>query len=227
MVRTQPLRASFTTVCIAVAVSACAREAAVSDLPRFDNLPRGCAALSRAVEPELVEFAGELYTTDEFSRMNLDDAPQPMRESQYGCTIRFALSSTTNRSAGSPKVRAVRVLFDIGRGSDPVGDARTSIWAAREYATKISPTEEEPSSLNLGDEALVIAQEDSIRGATSQVTFRLSNMVVDVSASGQDVTEHDSLSDSPASAELKSSVRRASEALARKIAADLDAIING
>ncbi|MET7771609.1 hypothetical protein [Nocardia sp. NPDC005366] len=119
-------------------------------------------------------------------------------------------------------------MFELGNGgSDPVGAAKRTFRAAQEHAESMSSGSSAPVSLTgLGEEAFITDSENSVYGAGSQITFRLSNVVVTTDAQGNNVADRSLATEPVISSELSAAVRAAAEEVARDVAANIDSVMN-
>ncbi|MFD3507067.1 hypothetical protein [Nocardia sp. NPDC058666] len=110
-------------------------------------------------------------------------------------------------------------LYDSG-----VSGAEESFQISRDAATGKPKVSAAKAVAGIGDEGYVV-DDSSLSSAKTTVTFRSSNLVVRVGASGDDFGAS-GMDDGSPSSELVSGVHNAAEAIARAVATNLEPIVN-
>lgn len=220
MINRNPIRVPLVAAC-AVAVAACGPTGS-SEVARFDSTPKSCAALTKSTASAISDFAGSIYTNVGLSRQNLDALPPTPGVRDYGCQVNFVAADVLHGPTGTPTSRSVTVSFKLYESG--VSDAKDSFQVLRDTATGKPKVSAAQTVAGIGDEGYVV-DDASTSSARTTVTFRSSNLKIDVTSSGADFVDG-RMADGPPSSGLVAGVHSAAEAIARAVAPNLESIVN-
>lgn len=187
---------------------------------RFKSLPKDCAVLTAPVASALEAFAGALYRpTEQFSAIDTSELPELTDTSTLMCSIDFSDTSPA-KEAGAAQRRYVDISVDLGRSKNPVESAIGSFNAEKKSCIGSSSR-----TSGIGDESFACT-EGSGNDARAKTHFRISNINVDVAATGENSTgQSASPQTSSDAAKLVSELKSGSSAIARSLFENIGSVI--
>ncbi|MBO0799936.1 MAG: hypothetical protein J2P31_14040 [Blastocatellia bacterium] len=203
-----------------VVIAGCGNSEPPVEEGRFKSLPKDCADLTAPVAPAVKEFAGALYVpTEKFSAIDTSGLPELTDTSTVMCSIHFSDISPFKK-AGAAQYRYVDISIDLGRSKNPVESAIGSFRAEKKNWMGSSPT-----TAGIGDESFA-STEGSGNDARAKTHFRISNINVDLIASGENSTgQSASPQTSSDAAQLVSELQSGSSAIARSLFENIGSVV--
>ncbi|MEU2087874.1 hypothetical protein [Nocardia beijingensis] len=203
----------------------CAKSETPSESARFLSLPKDCTGLARPIDAALHQFAGRLHNDrgeNGFDESDLSPAPSPQYVRFLMCSISYGDSSAPQRheSGARPRSRFLTVTFTLDSSpGTPVSHASESFGRYRDGFSR------NKMMLNgIGDEAFTGIESRSGDKVVVKTVFRISNLTVDVFATGSNFSGTDDVGimESP---QLFSDVKSGAESIAKAIADHIDDIM--
>ncbi|MGV9544604.1 hypothetical protein [Nocardia beijingensis] len=210
---------------LVMSIAGCTKSEKHSESARFASLPEDCAGLAQPVDAALRQFAGQLRNDrgeDEFEESDLSPAPSPQYVRFLMCDISYGDSSAPQRheSGARPRSRFLTVTFTMDSSpGTPVSHASESFGRYRDGFSR------DKMVLNgIGDEAFTGIESRSDDKVVVKTVFRISNLTVDVFATGSNFSGTDDVGivESP---QLFSDVKSGAESIAKAIADHIDDIM--
>ncbi|MEV6276359.1 hypothetical protein [Nocardia sp. NPDC051832] len=200
----------------------CFSQASETEQARFTKVPEDCSVLIQPTEKELKEYAPSSLTEREgFSHVDMSELPDSVRKRTLMCSANFTdpVLPIGSGVGGNPRSRSVSVTLKVF--ADPMNAVSTAINSVQTIRSQFSGNAED---LSVGDRGFIGIGNDSGRVVRANAYFQISNLIVDVIASGENFSGISDTS-STGSPQLISEVTEAAESVARAVANNVEVIV--
>lgn len=222
MHRAPTISAFLGALLASIAVITGCSDPASHEAARFTAPPKDCRAVATSTESTVRQFAGRLYRDGErFKVADRSPLPPTMLTNWQMCSVSFGDPSlpSDHRSGEEAEYRYASITFTVNSSQDSASATRDAFKRIRDEfrSANITP-------ISLRDEAFT-GIETNAGGMRVQTQFRIANLIVGVTTSGENFTGNDGskTSDSP---QLVSDLKSGAESIARSVAEDIDTVMS-
>ncbi|MFI9509244.1 hypothetical protein [Nocardia sp. NPDC052566] len=206
-----------------ILATACSDLRNTSEQAKFASLPSDCWALEKSTTTPVKQFGGSLY--DENLRFKIvDRSPLPpvLQSSSFPCSVHYTAKTLPERreTGDRPQFRFISIWLTIDTSSeDPIESTKEFFGKQRDKRRG------EKIYINAGDEAFTSEQQKVGREVQAETSFRISNLIVEVTASATNFSGTDDIAIDSPSAQQVSEAKLAAESIARAIADNIATIM--